>query len=120
MLKPATDNETVIGLIRTQKERDKRMFTVPLSTDGKQQALLFTSNRQKYADYEEQRGNPDINPAEAIYNFLSSCLPEDRQNDFALLVYDKRNFSLPIKIYRRVTDFLSRAGATIGELNPAG
>jgi len=118
MLKSVTDNETKIGRIETLKEKDKRQFTVSLTTDGKTQIFTFVSNRQKYAEYEEQRDNPDINPVEAIYNFLFSCLPEERQNDFALLEYDERNFSLSTKIYRRVTDFLSQTAVTIGELKP--
>ncbi len=120
MLKPVTDNETVIGPINTRKEKDLRIFTVPLSTDGHTRVFEFTSSRQKYADYEEQRDNPDIDPAEAIYNYLSTCLQKADQNDFALLVYDERNFTLPTKIYRRVTDFLSRTAAIIGELKTIG
>jgi hypothetical protein len=113
MMKDVTENQTKIN---TTKNAGPNAATAVLVTEKKTQVFKFKSDRQLYSDFLESKQDPDISPFEGVYNYLVSCLPEDQQAEFALLTYDEKNFTLPLKVFNKAKPFLFQTSVSIRKL----
>lgn len=108
MLPLITANETKIGKPKCISEGDTRSVTIPLATDGTVQSFTFTSDRNRYDDFQNTKHTED-DMAVAINGFLLECLEEEKKRRaFARLEFDERNFTLSVKVFGKVSHFLAR------------
>lgn len=109
MLPLITDNETIISKPQIAQEGDVKTFTVYLTTDEKAERFVFKTDRVQFDEFQTVREEAASDMADEIHNFLSGSLEDDTQRQrYNLLAFDKRNFTLSVKLYSKVAHFLSR------------
>ena len=114
LLPKVTENETrilkVVGVGDLSAE-------VTFQTGDQLEKMVFTSSRERYADFQQDKSDDDLTICETAYNYYLSCLPDESKERFAELCHMAGNFTLQVKLIYKTNSFLFQDSATVKELS---